>query len=60
MLTPGRYVGVAPQDSDGEPFEQKMARLTTEWSDQQVEATRLDTEIAANLESLGFTVVGSQ
>ena len=58
VLTPGRYVGVAPQDNDGEPFDQKMARLTTEWSDQQAEATRLDTEIAANLEGLGFTVIG--
>ena len=54
VLTPGRYVGVAPQEDDGEPFEEKMARLVAEWSEQQAEATRLDTEIAASLYRLGF------
>ncbi len=28
VLTPGRYVGAEPQEDDGEPFEDKMARLT--------------------------------
>ena len=54
MLTPGRYVGVAPQDDDGEPFEVKMVRLTAEWSEQQVEALRLDAAIEQNLRNLGF------
>ena len=54
VLTPGRYVGAAPQEDDGEPFEEKMARLTTQWREQQAEAQRLDDEIAANLERLGF------
>ena len=35
VLAPGRYVGIVPQDDDGEPFEDKMARLTAEWSEQQ-------------------------
>ena len=26
VLTPGRYVGAAPQEDDGEPFQDKMAR----------------------------------
>ena len=56
VLTPGRYVGVAPQDDDGEPFQEKMVRLTAEWSNQQAEAANLDAEIAANLERLGFSV----
>jgi type I restriction enzyme M protein len=30
ILTPGRYVGLAEQVDDGEPFETKMARLTGE------------------------------
>ena len=30
ILTPGRYVGVEEQEDDGEPFEEKMARLTSE------------------------------
>ena len=54
VLTPGRYVGAEPQPDDGEPFEEKMARLAAQWREQQVEAARLDAEIATNLESLGF------
>ena len=30
VLTPGRYVGAAEQEADGEPFEEKMARLTAQ------------------------------
>ena len=32
ILTPGRYVGIEEQEDDGEPFEEKMARLTSELS----------------------------
>ena len=28
VLTPGRYVGAEAQEDDGEPFEEKMKRLT--------------------------------
>ena len=54
VLTPGRYVGVEPQEDDGEPFEEKMKRLVAELHDQQVQARRLDTVIARNLKQLGF------
>ena len=54
VLTPGRYVGAAPQEDDGEPFEEKMARLSAQWREQQAEAHRLDAEIEANLTRLGF------
>ena len=54
VLTPGRYVGAAPQEDDGEPFQEKMTRLTAQWREQHVEGQRLDAEIAANLERLGF------
>ena len=54
VLTPGRYVGAAPQEDDGEPFEEKMARLTAQWREQRSEAERLDAEIEANLSALGF------
>ncbi len=30
VLTPGRYVGVEPQEDDGEPFEEKMKRLVAD------------------------------
>ena len=33
ILTPGRYVGIEDQEDDGEPFEEKMARLTGELSE---------------------------
>ncbi len=54
VLTPGRYVGAAPQEDDGEPFEEKMRRLVAELREQQAEAARLDAAIAANLKELGF------
>ena len=54
VLTPGRYVGAAPQEDDGEPFQEKMTRLTSLWREQQAEAQRMDAEITANLERLGF------
>ncbi|MCY3886091.1 MAG: class I SAM-dependent DNA methyltransferase [Chloroflexi bacterium] len=54
VLTPGRYVGAAPQEDEGEPFAEKMARLAAEWHEQRAEGERLDAEIEANLESLGF------
>ncbi len=54
VLTPGRYVGIEPQEDDGEPFEEKMARLTAQWREQQAEAAKLDAAIEANLEMLGF------
>ena len=54
VLTPGRYVGAAPQENDGEPFEEKMARLSAQWREHQAEAQRLDAEIEANLARLGF------
>ena len=54
ILTPGRYVGVAPQPEDDEPFEAKMTRLAAEWREQQAEARKLDRRIAKNLAALGF------
>ena len=54
VLTPGRYVGAAPQEDDGEPFEDKMKRLVAQLREQQAEGARLDAAIAANLKALGF------
>ena len=54
VLTPGRYVGAeAPQD-DGEPFEQRMARLAAQWREHQDRAAKLDAAIATNLKDLGY------
>jgi type I restriction enzyme M protein len=54
VLTPGRYVGAAEVEDDGEPFEEKMARLAAQWRQQRAEAVRLDAAIEANLRGLGF------
>ena len=54
VLTPGRYVGAAPQADDGEPFEEKMQRLALAWKGQQDEAERLNAAIASNLKELGY------
>src|SRR5690606_36691961 len=55
VLTPGRYVGAAEQEDDGEPFAEKMARLAALWREQRAEAARLDAAIEANLAALGFS-----
>ncbi len=54
VLTPGRYVGAEAAVDDGEPFAEKMARLTATLFEQQAEAARLDSLIATNLKELGF------
>jgi type I restriction enzyme M protein len=54
VLTPGRYVGAEAQEDDGEPFDEKMRRLTATLRKQQAEAAKLDTAIAANLKELGY------
>ena len=54
VLTPGRYVGAAATEDDGEAFEEKMKRLTGQLNKQLVEAEKLDKAIRANLAMLGF------
>ena len=54
VLTPGRFVSVAPSVDDGEPFGDKMVRLVSQLRKQRAEATRLDAAITANLTVLGY------
>ncbi|RLA40309.1 MAG: SAM-dependent DNA methyltransferase [Gammaproteobacteria bacterium] len=56
VLTPGRYVGAAAEEDDGEPFAEKMARLTGQLKTQFEESDRLEGEIKKNLAGLGFDV----
>lgn len=56
VLTPGRYVGAAEIEDDGEPFEEKMARLTDQLSDQFAQSATLEAEIRNNLRGLGFDI----
>ncbi|XHC25120.1 MAG: type I restriction-modification system subunit M [Phycisphaerales bacterium] len=45
VLTPGRYVGAEDVEDDGEPFEEKMARLTTVLQEQFRETSVLQKTI---------------
>jgi type I restriction enzyme M protein len=54
ILTPGRYVGAAEVEDDGEPFDDKMARLTAELREQTKQSAKLDKLIWANLEEIGY------
>ena len=54
ILTPGRYVGIADVEDDGEPFEEKMARLTSEIAKCFEESNRLQEQIKKNLEAIGY------
>lgn len=55
ILTPGRYVGSAEQEEDGEPFEEKMARLTTELYGLFEESHKLEDEICKKLAAIGYS-----
>jgi len=56
VLTPGRYVGLAEQEDDGEPYEVKMKRLTGELKEQFEESDRLQSEIKDVLKGLGYEI----
>jgi type I restriction enzyme M protein len=50
VLTPGRYVGAPEVEDDGEPFEQKMKRLTATLEEQFAESAKLEKAIRKNLD----------
>ena len=54
ILTPGRYVGIAAQAEDSEPFAAKMERLTGELSALFAQSHTLEAEIRRQLESIGY------
>lgn len=54
ILTPGRYVGIEEQEDDGEPFEEKMARLTDELSEMFKRSHELEGEIRKRLRTIGY------
>ena len=56
ILTPGRYVGIEEQKDDGEPFEEKMTRLTTELSELFAQSHELETQIKKQLGVLGYEI----
>ena len=56
VLTPGRYVGIADEEEDGEPFEEKMQRLTSELGDLFAESHQLEASIREKLSGIGFYI----
>ena len=56
VLTPGRYVGLAEKEDDGEPYEVKMERLTSELKEQFEESNKLQVEIKEVLKELGYEI----
>ena len=56
VLTPGRYVGIEEQEDDGEPFEQKMTRLTSDLSDMFKKSHKLEDEIKKKLGAMGYEI----
>ena len=56
VLTPGRYVGAEEVEDDGEPFEEKMTRLTTQLSAQFEESAKLEKGIRDNLKKVGYGI----
>jgi type I restriction enzyme M protein len=55
IVTPGRYVGAEEAEDDGEPFDEKMQRLTNVLAGQFKESAKLEKAILKNLASLGFS-----
>lgn len=56
VLTPGRYVGIEEQEDDGEPFEEKMVRLTSELSEMFTRSHELEDEIRKKLGAIGYEI----
>ena len=54
VLTPGRYVGAEVVEDNGEPFQEKMIKLTATLREQFAGSKRLELEIRKNIEALGF------
>ena len=56
ILTPARYVVIAELYDDGEPFLEKMERLTTELSGLFAQSHEMEEEIKKQLSSIGFNI----
>lgn len=54
VLTPGRYVGTEEPEDDGEPFPEKMKRLTGELAELFAKSHELEEEIKQRLGAIGY------
>jgi type I restriction enzyme M protein len=56
VLTPGRYIDFKEEGDDGEVFEGKMKKLTSDLKEQMDKGSELDTLIKENLNTLGYEI----
>lgn len=56
ILTPGRYVGIAEDEGDGVPFEEKMTNLTGELKQLFEESKKQEEYIRLQLKKIGWEV----
>lgn len=54
VLTPGRYIGIKPEEDDGVPFDEKMKKLKNELEEYFKQSRELEEKIRNNLEKLNF------
>ena len=56
ILTPGTYVGIKDEDSDGVPFEKKMKLLSSSLKELTDRSNVLDKAIKNNLSKIGYEI----
>jgi type I restriction enzyme M protein len=54
VLAPGRFVGAEEVEEDGEPFTEKLKRLTATLEEQFTESAKLEKMIRGNLKPLNL------
>lgn len=54
VLTPGRFVGIEEIEDDGEPFAEKMKRLTNELDEMFIKSHNLEIKIKKKLGAIGY------
>lgn len=54
VLTPGRHVDAADEEEDGEPFAEKMERLTAQLKRQLAQRASIEEQIKRNFAGLGY------
>lgn len=54
VLTPGRYVGIKPEEDDGIPFDEKMKKLKNELEEYFKQSRELEEKIRENLNLFNF------
>jgi len=54
VLTPGRYVGIKPEEDDGIPFDVKMKKLEYELKDYFKKGKELEKQIEENIKKINY------